>query len=82
MIPDRVDPMEDMSLRRSGRRAATTEVQNNGLGKPKLELHNRWKKMERARGGAPQMDMVFTYTYTYTQTQEALKARLEFSQHV
>lgn len=78
LIPDRVDPMEDMSLRRSGRRAATTEVQNNGLGKPKLELHNRWKKVERARGAAPQMDMVSTYT----QTQEALKARLEFSQHV
>jgi hypothetical protein len=78
LIPDRVDPMEDMSLRRSGRRAATTEVQNNGLSKPKLEMHNRWKKVERAKGAAPQMDMVSTYT----QTQEALAARLEFSQHV
>ncbi len=77
LIPARVDPMEDMSLRRSGRRAVTTEVQNNGLGKAKLELHNRWKKVERARGAAPQMDMVATYT----QTQEALRARLEFSQH-
>ena len=77
LIPDRVDPMEDMSLRRSGRRAVTTEVQNNGLSKPKLEMHNRWKKVERAKGSAPQMDMVATYT----QTQEAIKARLEFSQH-
>ena len=77
LIPARVDPMEDMSLRRSGRRAVTTEVQNNELGKAKLELHNRWKKVERARGAAPQMDMVATYT----QTQEALRARLEFSQH-
>ena len=49
LIPDRVDPMEDMSLRRLGGRAVTTEVQNNGLSKPKLEMHNCWKKVERAK---------------------------------
>jgi hypothetical protein len=66
-----------MSLRRSGRRASTTEVQNSGLSQPKVELHNRWRKVERAQGAAPQLDMVGTYT----QVQEALPAKLEYSQH-
>lgn len=77
VIPANVDPIADMSLRRSGRRGSNTEVQNHGLGKDMIEVHNRWKKRERAQGVTPQMDMVATYT----QTQEALPSKLRYSQH-
>lgn len=76
IIPDAVDPMQHMSLRRSGRRGANTVAQNQRLTKTEIEVHNRWRKQERAKGAAPRLDMVGTYT----QLQEALPTKLRYSQ--
>ena len=76
VIPEAVDPMQDMSLRRSGRRGANTVAQNQRLTKNEIEIHNRWRKRERAKGATPSLDMVGTYT----QMQEALQTKLRYSQ--
>ena len=42
-------PVTDFSLRRSLRRGATTESENNAVDPVTIELINRWRKKERAR---------------------------------
>ena len=76
IIPEEVDPLEDMSLRRSGRRGANTVARVSGLPKDYIETHNRWRKRERAKGTTPKLDMLGTYT----QVQEALALRLQYTQ--
>ena len=42
--------VEDLSLRRSPRRGATTETENNNVDTADIELINRWRKREASRG--------------------------------
>ena len=76
LIPASVDVDEDISLWRSLRRGSTTEVGNQELRPDYIEMNNRWRKREKAKGAAPSMSM----RETYTQLQQALPQRLKYSQ--
>lgn len=76
VIPDKVNPAEDMSLWRSGRRGSNTETANQNLDTTAIELNNRWRKRERARGTEPGMSM----RAVYTQVENALASYLRYSQ--
>ncbi len=67
--------MEDYSLRRSMRRGATTQAHNNKVPTATIELINRWRKRERAKGAEPGLDM----RQVYTQALSATETTLEFS---
>lgn len=75
VLPENVDPAADMSLWRSGRRGSTTEVQNKDLDPIYLNMNNRWRRKERARGEALALDM----PGTYTQMEGSLEAGLKYS---
>ncbi len=68
--------IEDYSLRRSLRRGATTESQNNKVDSIAIELINRWRKKERAKGCEAGLSM----RQVYTQVSRAVTATLRFSQ--
>ena len=68
--------MEDYSLRRSLRRGSTTEAQNNGVPEATIELVNRWRKREKAKGAEPGLPM----RQVYTQALSALPTTLRYSQ--
>lgn len=75
-LPPSVDVDEDISLWRSLRRGSTTEVGNRSLAPECIDMNNRWRKRERAKGVAPTLSM----RETYTQLQQALPQRLKYSQ--
>ena len=54
--------IEDFSLRRSPRRGSTTHASNNMVDPVAIELINRWRKMEAARGALPGLAMRQVYT--------------------
>ena len=64
------------SLRRSLRRGATTEAENNNVDPVTIELVNRWRKKEAAKGA----EAGLTMRQVYTQVSRAVKAALRFSQ--
>ena len=68
--------IEDYSLWRSLRRGSTVEAQNNEVPLETIELINRWRKRERARGAEPGLPM----RQVYTQARAALKTTLRYSQ--
>lgn len=68
--------IDDYSLRRSLRRGSATEAQNNGVPEATIELINRWRKRERARGAEPGLPM----RQVYTQARSALQTTLRYSQ--
>ena len=76
LIPDNVNPLLDMSLWRSGRRGSTTEVSNQKLDQVAIDMNNRWRKRERAKGGDPSMGM----RELYTQIEHSLFTFLRYSQ--
>ena len=76
LIPDNVNPLLDMSLWRSGRRGSTTEVSNQNLDQVAIDMNNRWRKRERAKGGDPSMSM----RELYTQIEHSLFTFLRYSQ--
>ena len=55
-------PIKDFSLRRSLRRGATTESENNNVDKVAIELTNRQRKKEAARGAEAGLFMRQVYT--------------------
>ena len=59
--PD-VNVTEVYSLRRSLRRGSTSEAANRGVPKDIIEMNNRWRKFEAARGRRPGMSMMAHYT--------------------
>ena len=69
-------PIKDFSLRRSLRRGATTEAENNNVDAVAIELTNRWRKKEAARGAEAGLSM----RQVYTQVSRAVVATLRFSQ--
>ena len=68
--------INEYSLRRSLRRGATTEAENNGVDLVTIELINRWRRKEKARGAEAGLSM----RQTYTQVSRAVVAALRFSQ--
>ena len=70
------EAVNDFSLRRSPRRGATTEAENNNVDVAAIELINRWRKKEAARGA----EAGLTMRQVYTQVSRAVKAALRFSQ--
>jgi len=67
--------VDDYSLRRSGRRGATTEATNRDVDQKTIELINRWRKKEAARGTEPGLPM----RQVYTEVGKSLEAMLRFS---
>jgi hypothetical protein len=59
--PD-LNVVEVYSLRRSLRRGSTSAATNKRVPKEVIELNNRWRKFEAARGRRPGMSMVAHYT--------------------
>ena len=68
--------VDNYSLRRSLRRGATTEAENNNVDPIAIELINRWRKKESARGAEAGLSM----RQVYTQVSRAIVAVLRFSQ--
>ena len=66
----------DFSLRRSPRRGATTEAENNNVDTAGIELINQWMKREAARG----IEAGIFMRQVYTQLSRAVVASLRFSQ--
>ena len=52
---------EDFSINRSFRRGSSTTAQINNVPSEIIELMNRWKKFERAKGRRAKMSMMETY---------------------
>jgi hypothetical protein len=57
-----VNVTEVYSLRRSLRRGSTTRARNQGVPEALIEMNNRWRKVESARGRRPGMSMMAHYT--------------------
>ena len=53
---------DTFSLKRSLRRGSTTEVRNMKVRNEVVELNNRWRKFEMARGRMPSLGMAAHYT--------------------
>ena len=75
MFPNSV-AIRDYSLRRSLRRGATIESENNKVDTVAIELINRWRKKETAKGAEAGLPM----RQVYTQVNRAVVAALRFSQ--
>ena len=70
--------LEDYNLRRSLRRGSTTQATNNKVPQATIDLVNRWRKKERAKGANPGLSM----QQTYTQVRSAVEATLEYSRNL
>jgi hypothetical protein len=57
-----VNVVEVYSLRRSLRHGSTTRATNAGVSKEIIEMNNRWRKLEAARGRRQGMSMMSHYT--------------------
>ena len=68
--------VQDFSLRRSLRRGSTTQALNNNVAGPTVDLINRWRKREGARGSEPGLAM----RQVYTQVRSSLDTMLRYSQ--
>ncbi len=68
--------IEDYSLRRSLRRGSTTEAQNSNVPEATIDLINRWRKVEHAKGTVAGLPM----RQVYTQAQHAIATTARYSQ--
>jgi hypothetical protein len=68
--------IQDFGLWRSGRRGATTEATHNLVDEKIIELINRWRKREAAKGTEAGLPM----RQVYTQVSNLLGTVLQFSQ--
>jgi len=75
VFPPKVN-IEDYSLRRSLRRGATTEATNNKVPGNTIDLVNRWRKKEGAKGAQPGLAM----NQVYTDALAAVETTLRYSQ--
>ena len=73
----KLDP-EDFNLRRSMRRGSTTQSHNNKTPIATIEMMNRWRKREAARGAEPGLGM----RQLYTQALSATETTLEYSRNL
>ena len=56
-----INVREDFSINRSFRRGSSTSAQIEQIPTDIIELINRWKKIERAKGKKPKLSMIKTY---------------------
>ena len=75
LIDNRVNIREEYGLFRSLRRGATTEAHNQGVVDTVIEMNNRWRKVERAKGKKAGL----TLSQHYTEMKQAVKVLLKFS---
>lgn len=57
VIPSDMDCFEDFGISRSFRRGATSTARTRGVGEKQIDLINRWRKFEGAKGRRPAMGM-------------------------
>jgi hypothetical protein len=57
LIPAEVDVFEDFGLSRSLRRGSATTAGRHGVSSATVELINRWRKIENAKGMKPALGM-------------------------
>jgi hypothetical protein len=75
IFPPNADIEGDYGLGRSGRRGSNTEAQNQGVDSVVIEMICRWRKIERAKGRAPNLGM----REHYTEISQALEVHLSYS---
>ena len=75
LVPDAVKP-EDFSLWRSPRRGAVLETTRRGVDSKVMELVNRWRSKESAKGSVPNLPM----RQVYTEVRSTLPTMLKYSQ--
>lgn len=75
LIPAKINPLDDMSLRRSGRRGSMGEAQNQKLDKTAIDFNNRWGQHMRGEGKQPHMKM----RQHYAQIENMLPTLLRYS---
>ena len=68
---------EDFSLWRSPRRGAVLETTNQDVSEKVIELINRWRKNEAAKGS--EAGLAMRQVYTQTQVRSTLPTMLKFS---
>jgi len=59
---DECEIREEFSIYRSFRRSSTTHAQNVEVPEEVVDVHNRWRKIERAKGRAPKLNMRERYS--------------------
>ena len=74
LLPEAVET-EDFSLWRSPRRGAVLETTNQDVSKKVIELINRWRKKEAAKG----LEAGLAMRQVYTQVRSTLPTMLKFS---
>ena len=74
-IDDNVNIREEYGIFRSLRRGATTEAHNQGVPDTVIEMNNRWRKIERAKGKKASL----TLSQHYTEVKQAVQVLLKFS---
>jgi hypothetical protein len=57
LIPEDVQVLEEYGLSRSFRRGATSEARARGIDRDDIDLTNRWRTFEGAKGKRPRMAM-------------------------
>ena len=76
VIPADVDCFEHFGISRSFRRGATSTARTRGVKDKHVELINRWRKFEDARGRQPSLPMV----EHYSDVQQLVPEMVKFSQ--
>lgn len=62
IISQDINVYEDYGISRSFRRGATTEARNKRVGEEDINLMNRWRTFESAKGKRPRMRMQDHYS--------------------
>jgi hypothetical protein len=75
LFPPNISVEDDFGIGRSGRRGSSTEAANQGVPTDIIEMTCRWRKIERAQGGAPNLGM----REHYMEVSQALETFLQYS---
>ena len=75
LIDAKVDVREEYGMFRSLRRGATTEAHNQEVAESVIEMNNRCRKVERAKGKKAGL----TLSQHYTEVKQAVSVLLKFS---
>eukprot|EP00980_Cylindrotheca_fusiformis_P031013 scaffold25703_cov171-Cylindrotheca_fusiformis.AAC.2 len=78
LFEPKLDVVDAYGLRRSPRRGSTSEAMNGGVRREVIELNNRWRKFERAKGMNPSMDMASHYTEIRLMLESFLEYSISF----
>ena len=75
MFPPNISIEDDFGIPRSCRRGSSTEAANQGVPSEIIEMICRWRKVERAQGRAPNLNM----REHYMEVSQALESYLKYS---